>query len=52
MIHIIIRYKGKELEFSAETPEDVISEILRWFRLRFDKEDWPYILKWVEGIKE
>jgi len=52
MWHIRIRYGDRELEFYTDDPNDIIPEILRWFKIRFDKEDWPYILKWVEGIKE
>jgi len=51
MIHIIIRYKGKKCDFYAHSPDEIIKEMLAWFRRNFDKDDWPFILKYVEGIK-
>jgi len=52
MWHIQIRYGDKELEFYTDDLNDIIPELLRWFRRNFDKEDWPSMLLWVEGIKE
>jgi len=50
--HISIRYKGKQCDFYAKSPNEIIKEILAWFRRYFEPKDWPYILKWLEGIKE
>jgi len=50
-LHVWIRYKGKECDIRRETPDEIIAALLEWFRKNFDPEDWPYVLKWVEGIK-
>jgi len=52
MWHILIRYGDRELEFYTDDLNDIIPEILRWFRDNFEPKDWPSILKWTEGIKE
>jgi len=52
MLFIHVRYSDKEIEFYAKSPDDAIFDILAWFRRNFEPKDWPYILKWVEGIKE
>jgi len=48
---VIAKYGDHNIEFYVDTGDEVIAELLRWFGLRFNKEDWPSILKWVEGIK-
>jgi len=49
---VSIRYKGKQCDFYARSTDEIIEEMLAWFRRNFEPKDWPTILKWNEGIKE
>jgi len=51
-LHVIAKYGNKDIEFCAETGDEVISILLVWIRRISDKKDWPAILKWIEGIRE
>jgi len=52
LCHVYIKYGNKECDFYAHSPDEIIKEMLAWFRRNFEPEDWPYILKEFEGIKE
>jgi len=51
-LHVIAKYGDKDIEFYAKTGDEVISILLAWIRRISEKKDWPFILKWLEGIKE
>jgi len=51
LCHVYIKYGGKECDFYASSTNEIIKEMLAWFRRNFDPDDWPFILKYVEGIK-
>jgi len=50
LVHV--RYSDKEVKFYAKSPDEVIFEILGWFRRNFEPKEWPSILKMIEGKKE
>jgi len=50
--HVIAKYGDHNIEFYAETGDEVIAILLRWIRRVVPYEEWPFVLKWLEGIKE
>jgi len=50
--HVIAKYGDRSIEFYAETGDEIIAILLRWIRRVVPYEEWPFILKWLEGIEE
>jgi len=50
--HVTAKYGDHNIEFSAETGDEVIAILLRWIRRVVPYEEWPLILKWRARIKE
>jgi len=50
--HVKAKYGDHNIEFYAETTDEVIAILLRWIKRVVPYEEWPSILKWTEGIKE
>jgi len=50
--HVKAEYGNKGIEFYAETTDEVIAILLRWIRRVVPYDEWPFILKWVEGIEK
>jgi len=49
--YVIAKYGDKDIEFYAETGDEVIAILLRWIKKVVPYEEWPSILKWTEGIR-
>jgi len=45
--HVIAKYGNKDIEFYADTGDEVIAILLRWIRRVVPYEEWPAILKWL-----
>jgi len=53
MWHVIAKYGDKQIEYSAETTDEVINILMAWIKMRIEPKDWPAILKWIgEEIKQ